>query len=105
MSSGKNDWFDDLSDLNDDGKTTIDGEFAAFQIMNRCKKQEDDGMPCISPPKPKLLMLHLCLCRSAAPSRTQFDIEAKNGKIRSDKLLLRLKIRNICGDETVWTTE
>lgn len=57
MSSDKNDWFDDLFDLNGDGKTTIDEEFAAFQIINSCKKHKDGGAPYISPPKPKFQML------------------------------------------------
>lgn len=53
MSSNKNDLFGGLFDLNGDGKTTIDEEFMAYQIMNECNKDKDNDVSFSLPKLPK----------------------------------------------------
>lgn len=53
MASNKNDLFGGLFDLNGDGKTTIDEEFMAYQIMNECNKYKDDDISFSLPKRSK----------------------------------------------------
>ena len=54
MSTNKNDMFGGFFDLNGDGKTSIDEEFIAYQIISDCNKENENiDVPFIKPKRQK----------------------------------------------------